>query len=100
MGCYAAVIVPAPAADSKQSGWIANDPAPIHECALSHYMADAQDDIADELAWDLSALNAGSERARNHIASARDVVGNLADDSHGQMIRRGIDRLEKKLGGI
>jgi hypothetical protein len=30
----------------------------FHECVLCHYMADAQDDPADELAWDLRALNA------------------------------------------
>ena len=34
---------------------------PFHECVLSHYMADAQDDIADELDWDLRAL-AAAER--------------------------------------
>jgi hypothetical protein len=38
---------------------IAGNPQPIHECTLAHYMADAQDDIADELAWDLRALDAG-----------------------------------------
>ena len=37
---------------------ISDAPEPIHECTLAHYMADAQDDIADELAWDLRALNA------------------------------------------
>ncbi|MER5732818.1 hypothetical protein ABT084_31565 [Streptomyces sp. NPDC002138] len=30
----------------------------LHRCTLAHYMADAQDDPADELAWDLRALNA------------------------------------------
>jgi hypothetical protein len=37
---------------------IADDPEPFHECVLSHYMADAQDDVADELAWDIRALDA------------------------------------------
>src|SRR5262245_44694620 len=37
---------------------IASNPEPIHECTLSHYMADVQDDIADELAWDIRALEA------------------------------------------
>jgi hypothetical protein len=37
---------------------IADDPQPIHECTLSHYLADAQSDMADELAWDIRALNA------------------------------------------
>lgn len=30
----------------------------LHRCTLAHYMADAQDDPADELAWDLRALAA------------------------------------------
>ncbi|MEU7067027.1 hypothetical protein ACIGQE_30065 [Streptomyces sp. NPDC053429] len=30
----------------------------LHRCTLAHYMADAQDDPADELAWDLRALSA------------------------------------------
>lgn len=30
----------------------------LHRCTLAHYMADAQDDPADELAWDLLALSA------------------------------------------
>jgi hypothetical protein len=37
---------------------IANDPKPFHECVLSHYMADAQDDSTNELAWDIRALDA------------------------------------------
>jgi hypothetical protein len=38
---------------------IEHDPQPFHECTLAHYLADAQDNIADELAWDLRALAAG-----------------------------------------
>lgn len=30
----------------------------LHRCTLAHYLADAQDDPADELAWDLRALAA------------------------------------------
>jgi hypothetical protein len=37
---------------------IESDPVAFHECVLSHYLADAQDEVADELAWDLRALNA------------------------------------------
>jgi hypothetical protein len=37
---------------------IADDPQPIHACTLAHYMADAQDNLQDELAWDLRALDA------------------------------------------
>lgn len=34
------------------------DPDPFCECILAHHMADLQDDIADELAWDQRALEA------------------------------------------
>lgn len=33
----------------------------LHRCTLAHYMADAQDEPADELAWDLRALGAAEE---------------------------------------
>ena len=34
------------------------DPRPLHECTRAHFMADAQDDLQDELAWDQRALAA------------------------------------------
>ncbi|MEU9030009.1 hypothetical protein AB0D46_21315 [Streptomyces sp. NPDC048383] len=37
---------------------IGEDGDSLHRCTLAHYMADAQDDPADELAWDLRALTA------------------------------------------
>jgi hypothetical protein len=41
---------------------------PLHRCFLAHYMADLQDDVRDELRWDLRALAAADdvtdERAR------------------------------------
>lgn len=46
---------------------------PLHRCTLAHYMADAQDDAGDELAWDLRALAAadglGQDRFDAHQAS-------------------------------
>jgi hypothetical protein len=36
---------------------------PLHRCTLAHYLADTQDDPADELAWDLRALTAAEEIA-------------------------------------
>ncbi|MEV7615123.1 hypothetical protein [Streptomyces sp. NPDC089799] len=43
---------------------------PLHRCTLAHYMADAQDDPDDELAWDLRALSAaealGDDRLARH----------------------------------
>ncbi|MDQ1012188.1 hypothetical protein QFZ82_006673 [Streptomyces sp. V4I23] len=45
----------------------------LHRCTLAHYMADAQDDPADELAWDLRALDAAEgpseERTARHEQS-------------------------------
>lgn len=34
------------------------DGDPFHRCAISHWMADVQDDANDELVWDLRALDA------------------------------------------
>ncbi|MCX4802933.1 hypothetical protein ACFWWM_27860 [Streptomyces sp. NPDC058682] len=46
----------------------------LHRCTLAHYMADAQDDPADELAWDLRALTA-----------AADLPADLTDDLPGDV---------------
>ncbi|WP_338090534.1 hypothetical protein [Planosporangium thailandense] len=47
---------------------IGPDGDPLHRCALAHHMADTQDDVTEELAWDLRALEAADsiteERAR------------------------------------
>ena len=69
---------------------IANDPAPIHECALARSMADAQEDVSDELAWDLRALEAAlrctDADARSHsqafsiAAFMPSLYANLAED--------------------
>jgi hypothetical protein len=52
---------------------IGEDGDPLHRCALAHYMADVQDDPAEELEWDLRALRAADsltdERAREHHSS-------------------------------
>ncbi|MDQ0711899.1 thioredoxin-like negative regulator of GroEL [Streptomyces luteogriseus] len=59
---------------------------PLHRCTLAHYLADTQDDPADELAWDLRALTA-AEEARQEALAVTAVVAlypslhlNLADD--------------------
>jgi hypothetical protein len=48
-------------------------PDPFHVCTLAHYMADVQDEVAQELEWDVRALKAASqvtdERAKQHHAS-------------------------------
>ncbi|GGZ46653.1 hypothetical protein [Streptomyces bluensis] len=42
-------------------GEIGEDGDALHRCTLAHYMADTQEDAADELAWDLRALLAAEE---------------------------------------
>ncbi|MBT2469112.1 hypothetical protein J7E97_14840 [Streptomyces sp. ISL-66] len=98
----------------------------LHRCTLAHYMADAQDDPAEELAWDLKALTAADgpvppaavrvfypslhlslatdyvklrrpEAARIHLARARAATGALADDMYGNGVRAAITRLERRL---
>ncbi len=71
---------------------IAEDGSPLHRCTLAHYMADAQDDPEDELAWDLRALGAADEIDRDavawngHVLSIRgfypSLYLNLASDYH------------------
>ncbi|MDN0200321.1 hypothetical protein [Streptomyces sp. S.PNR 29] len=41
---------------------------PLHRCTLAHYLADTQDDPADELAWDLRALTAAEELTGDPLA--------------------------------
>lgn len=99
----------------------------LHRCTLAHYMADAQDDPADELAWDLKALTAADalgdgplvprvfypslhlsladdyvklhrpEAARVHLARARAAAAALGDDGYGDGVRAAIVRLERRL---
>jgi hypothetical protein len=47
-------VLTAIAADVGKSG------DPLHRCILGHYLADLQDDPAEELAWDLRALDAAA----------------------------------------
>ncbi|MFG3662140.1 hypothetical protein [Streptomyces sp. NPDC047706] len=48
---------------------IGEDGDPLHRCTLAHYMADAQDDPSDELAWDLRALGAAEELTDDRLAA-------------------------------
>jgi hypothetical protein len=48
---------------------IGEDGDPLHRCTLAHYMADTQDDPADELAWDLRALTAAEELTGDRLAA-------------------------------
>ncbi|GFH66914.1 Tetratricopeptide repeat protein [Streptomyces sp. ADI98-12] len=113
---------------------IGPDGDPLHRCTLAHYMADTQQDPAEELRWDLLALEAADsltddrvaahhaslavrgfypslhlnlaadyarlgrpDTARDHLRQARARVGALADDGHGRLVLRGIERLEREL---
>ncbi|MFE3789029.1 hypothetical protein [Streptomyces goshikiensis] len=62
----------------------------LHRCTLAHYMADAQDDPADELAWDLRALTAadglrpGEEPALPPGRRPGQVVGQTPGEGSGR----------------
>jgi len=43
---------------------------PLHRCAIAHAMADVQDDLAEELAWDLRALDAATGLTDERVAAA------------------------------
>ncbi|MEU2722828.1 hypothetical protein ACH4RA_19115 [Streptomyces smyrnaeus] len=40
----------------------------FHRCTIAHYMADTQDDPADELAWDLRALAAADALDQDRVS--------------------------------
>ncbi|MFF7163245.1 hypothetical protein ACFZBP_18145 [Streptomyces sp. NPDC008086] len=106
---------------------LGEDGDPVHRCTLAHYLADTQDDPADELAWDLRALTEAegmggalgvralypslhlelaadyvkldrAEAARVHLRRARGAAGALGDDSYADGVRAEIRRLEVRLG--
>ena len=59
---------------------IGEDGDSLHRCTLAHYMADAQDDPADELAWDLRALTAADGlTAAGQAAEGRTPEGPTAE---------------------
>ncbi|MEW2547670.1 hypothetical protein AB0910_18175 [Streptomyces sp. NPDC047002] len=97
---------------------------PVQRCTLAHYLADAQDDPGDELAWDLRALSAADgdtpeavafrpafhadlaadyvklhrpDAARLHLERARACAHVLGDDGYGEAVRTAIARLTRRL---
>ena len=42
---------------------------PFHRCAIAHTLADLQDDVHDELAWDLRALAAADALTDDRVAA-------------------------------
>lgn len=96
----------------------------FQRCTLAHYIADAQDDPGDELAWDLRALTAAvgeapevvalrpalhadlaadyvklhrPDAARLHLERARASAHVLADDGYGDGVRAAIARVARRL---
>ncbi|MCU1501513.1 MAG: hypothetical protein JWM12_867 [Ilumatobacteraceae bacterium] len=49
----------------------------LHRCSIAHTMADLQGDPAEELVWDLRALDAGVEISDERLASAG-MIGTAA----------------------
>ena len=49
---------------------VGDDGDPLHRCAIAHAMADVQDDIHDELTWDLRALAAAEGLTDERLRSA------------------------------
>jgi ClpX C4-type zinc finger protein len=98
---------------------------PMHQVALAHYMADAQDDPEIELEWDVRALTAADtadpsavrgryaslyanlaadheklgdpDKARHYLALAEAAVPDLPPDGYGELIRSTIATLKSRL---
>lgn len=43
---------------------------PLHRCTVAHHLADVQDDVRDELAWDQRALEAAESVTDERLAAA------------------------------
>jgi hypothetical protein len=54
----------------------------FHQCILAHYMADAQDDPADELEWDRRALDAADRISRERPDAASLTILSLYPSLH------------------
>ncbi|MFD1323772.1 hypothetical protein [Micromonospora sonneratiae] len=105
-----------PAREQLTALWerVGADGDPFHRCAVAHYLADLQDDPADELAWNLRALEAvdtlTDERLQRYHSSLQ-VQGfmpslhlNLAEDYRrlGQLdeAREHLARAEESLSAL
>lgn len=88
-------------------------------CVIAHFLADVQDETADELAWDLRALELADDehwmpslhlsladdyrrlgdttRAEEHLSAARARLGILAQDAYGDVIRSGVEHVAAAL---
>ncbi len=58
------------------------DGDPFHQCILAHYMADAQDNPAEELVWDRRALEAADRISRVRPDAASLTILSLYPSLH------------------
>ena len=101
---------------------------PLHRVSVAHYLADLQDDPAEELLWDERALEAAAEEphdaemaplraslhvnaagalfklgrrndARQQLEAARQAQENLPEEGYGRLVRARIDSLGAELNG-
>ena len=117
------------AADAFAQLWqrLAPDAPALHRATLAHYLADVQDDPAEELEWDRRALaaaqpaaadpgiagllaslhvnvaadleKAGSDaEAREHLTAAAAAEEHLPPDGYGDLVRTEIAQLRERLG--
>ncbi|MDJ1135637.1 hypothetical protein NMN56_027530 [Streptomyces iconiensis] len=86
----------------------------FHRCTIAHYMADTQDDPADELEWDLRALSAADALSEERVSWGEHLLAvralypslylNLAAD-HAKLgdphsARRDLDRARGTLDAL
>ena len=86
----------------------------FHRCVIAHFLADLQDDLPDELAWDERALAAVAgvtdERAQEYHPSLQvrgflpslylslaDDHRRLGDDAYGALVRSGLENVARAL---
>ena len=102
---------------------------PLHRVSVAHYLADLQDDPAEELRWDELALAAAAEveshdgdvaplraslhvnaagalfkldrldDARQQLDAARQAQEHLPEDGYGRLVRARIDALTAEVNG-
>jgi hypothetical protein len=74
-----------------------SDGDPFHRCAVAHSMADVQEDIDDELAWDLRALEAAAL-----LTDERVRAGGVAGSARGfyPSLHLNLADVYRRLGGL
>lgn len=63
----------------------------LHRVCVAHYMADLQDDPAEELLWDERALAAAAEVTREDAAAVAPLLASLHVNAAGALHRLGRD---------